>query len=150
MYFEKQSTFEYFFMKSIIVSFTIWVVTALFNALLSGGWMLLFSNEFTYWPVAFFAFFFFTLVFSIPGMFIFWIVFVVNRCAGALFRLLLKTGFIISAVSSLMIYVFNADGLDGQEPFLMLFIVVAWMNAIMIHHSWVKSMTANRITGNHS
>lgn len=91
--------------KTIFLTFTIWVLTALLNGLLSGTWLILYSVEFNEWAVACFSVFIATLFFSIPGTFILWLVFLVNNKEEYLFRSLLKTGFIVSSLSSAFIFI---------------------------------------------
>jgi hypothetical protein len=136
--------------KSIFLSFTIWVLTALLNAVLAVTWLSIFSNEFTCLPAAILVVFIFTLIFSIPGMVIFWIVLLVNRDEELLFRSLLKTGFIVSALSSLMLYILNDDMIGGQKLFLPSCIVIASVASIMIHHPGINSISASKILKNHA
>ncbi|MEP7142337.1 MAG: hypothetical protein ABI707_05690 [Ferruginibacter sp.] len=136
------------FIKSIFLSFTIWVLTALLNAIFSGSWLALFSIELKNWPTAFLVVLICTLVFSIPGMFIFWIVLLVRWNKDLLFRSLLQTGFIISALSSLLLFILPVNELKGQQAFLSLFIVIAVITSVMIHHSIIKSISKNIMTEN--
>ena len=137
------------FFKSIFTAFTIWVLAALLNALLSGSWVTFFSKEMFSWPGAFILVFIFTLIFSIPGMFIFWIVMLINWNEELLFRTLLKTGFIISALSSLWLYLLDDFGMKGQQLFLSLGIVISAIGSIMAHHSILKMIYTNKISQNY-
>ncbi|MBC7886610.1 MAG: hypothetical protein H7Z13_01880 [Ferruginibacter sp.] len=127
--------------KSILLSFSHWVLTALLNALLSGGWLSFFSTECNPWPGAYLLVFICTLVFSIPGIFIFWIVLLVNWDEDLLFRSLLKTGCIVAALTSLLLFVLPVDSIKGQQLFLSCCMLVASGASIMIHHSIIKSIT---------
>ena len=137
------------FFKSVFISFTIWGLAALVNAVLSGAWLNLFTNEFNDGVGTFFLVFIFTLVFSIPSMFVFWIVLLANRNETFLFRLLLKAGFTISILSSFILYKLHFDDIAGQQFFLSLSIVLSAITSIMIHHRRIKSITSNKIN-NHA
>lgn len=133
------------FIKSIFFCFTIWVLTALLNALLSGTFLCVFSNAFRHWPETFFEVFICTLFFSVPGIFILWILLLANWHQQQLFGLLLKASLIISALSSLLLGVFPFSLIKGQQLFLSLCIVSASIASIMMHHSIIKSISANKI-----
>jgi hypothetical protein len=132
------------FLKSIFLAFTIWVLAALLNALLGGSWLYFFSRGFTHWPAAFFLVFIFTLILAAPGIFIFWIVLLVKWNEGLLFRYLLKTGLVISALSTLILYILPIGGVEGQQLFLSLCIVIAAITSIMIHHHIIKSASTDK------
>jgi hypothetical protein len=131
------------FIRSIYLSFTIWVLTVLLDALLYGTWLSLFSKEFSQWWEAFIAVVFFTLLFSIPGMFIFWMVLLVNWKQELLFRSLLKTIIIVSAVSSMLLYLLPLGVLRAQLIFLSRCIVIAAIVSTMIHHRKILSIIKN-------
>ena len=130
--------------KSILLSFTVWVMAALFNACLGGTWLSFFSNEFSTWQVIVLQVFVCTLFFSLPGMFIFWIVLLVNWEQERLFRVLLKTAFVVSILSSVILYFLPVDVVDDQQFFLSLCVVIASIASIMIHHSTIKTISANK------
>jgi len=127
--------------KSIFSSFTIWVLTALLNAVLSGTVVSFSSSGFSYWPTAILVVFILTLIFSIPGIFLFWITLLVNWEAEGLFRILLRLGFIVSILSSLLIYVLPMDMEIGQLLLLSLCMVIATVTSIMLHHSIFNAIT---------
>lgn len=126
------------FIRSIFFSFTIWLLAAMFNALLSGAWLNVFASYFNEGAGTFFLVFIFTLIFSIPGIFIFWIVLLANWDEVFLFRLLLKAGLIISVLSSLLLYKLHLDEVAGQQLFLSFSIVVSTISSIMIHHHRIR------------
>ena len=128
--------------KSIFAGFTVWVLTALLNAVLSSTVISFFSSEFNRWPSTFLLVFIFTLIFSIPGIFLFWITLLVNWNAEGLFRILLRLGFIVSGLSSLLIYALPMEMETGQLLLLSLCMVIATVTSIMLHHSILKSITA--------
>lgn len=132
------------FIKLTIACFTIWVSTALLNALMGGTWLAVYSNEYNPWIQAFAIVFGCTLIFSVPAMFIFWIVLLSARHNLLLFRLLLKTGFIVSSLSSLLLFKLHVNEIEGQQFFLTLFIVISSISSIMLHHQIIKSILKNK------
>jgi hypothetical protein len=132
------------FIKSVFLSFTIWVLTALLNTMLSGG-CLAFSNEVRYWQETFLLVFIGTLIFSIPGIFIFWIVLLVNWRKDLLFRSLLKAGFVISALSSLLLFILPFNHIKGQQAPISLCMIIAAVASIMIHYPAIRSISTNKI-----
>ncbi|MEJ7589141.1 MAG: hypothetical protein WKI04_16410 [Ferruginibacter sp.] len=132
------------FFKSVIISFTIWIMTGILNTLLSGSYLYYFSNEFSDAPGTYLLSFIFTLVFSIPGIFIFWLVLLVNRNSKLLFRSLLQAGFLISALSSLLLFALPFNHAKGQLVFLSGCIVVSPIASIMLHHSPIRSSTETK------
>ncbi|MEO6729632.1 MAG: hypothetical protein ABIN01_00315 [Ferruginibacter sp.] len=135
------------FIKLTIACFTIWVSTALLNALMAGTWLAVYSNEYDPWIQAFAIVFGCTLIFSVPAMFIFWLVLLSARHNPLLFRLLLKTGFIVSSLSSLLLFKLHMDEVQGQQLFLILFIVISSISSIMLHHQPLKSIIKNKNQG---
>lgn len=126
--------------KSIFTCFTIWVLTALLNALLSGTWLSIFSNETGHWPEAFFIILISTLIFSIPGAFVLWIVLLINWNARLLFRTLLGTALVVSVLSSGLLYILPVDIIKGKQFFLSTCMVISSVASIMIHHTNIKSI----------
>ena len=138
------------FFRSIFITFTVWNLTALLNALLMGTVLSILSNEFRQWSFTFGFAIVFTLIFSIPGIFIFWVVLTIKWHDDDLFRSLLKVGFIVSALSSLILY--NLPfGLTNHEMFLLsLCIVIAAIASIMMHRSTIISINNNKQIESHA
>ncbi len=130
------------FIKSIFLSFTIWILTALLNALLSGA--ILSFTGLNQWPGALLLAFVFTLVFSVPGMFIFWIVLLTNWNDAILFRIMLRTGFIISGLSSLLLLIVPDNDVKAHFFLLSFCVVVAAIASIMVHHPIIQSVCRNK------
>jgi len=136
--------FQFFkFINTIFTSLTFWFLVAMLNGLMSGSVISFFSTEFNYWPSTIFLVFIFTLLFTIPGIFIFWLVLLANWETADVFRTLLKTGFVISIIASLLVYILPVGMGKAELLFLPLCIVIAATASIMIHHSILKSITAN-------
>jgi len=137
------------FIKSVFICFTIWVLAALVNALLAGTCLFIFSHEFGFWPEAFFIVLVFTLLFSVPGAFIFWIVLLINRDEAILFRILLKTGIVLSALSSLLLFIPTFYKAVDQ-PFAVSFCcVTAAITSVMVHHKRIVSAFSHPVNNDH-
>ncbi len=124
--------------KSIFICCSIWLLAGLLNALLFATWLSLFTTEFHHWPRTFGLALIFSLLFSVPGMFIFWVVFVVNWSCDLLFRHLLNAGLILSVLSSLLLFLFDGE-IQKQQFVLACYIVIAALSSIMIHHTFIKN-----------
>ena len=122
------------FFKSIFLCLTIWVLTALINTLLSGTMLLFFSFDFHLSYSVFFLAFIFTLIFSIPAMFVFWITLIIYWKNQYLFRILLRVGFITSCLSIPLLIKLLDEGMY-TEICLSIFIIISAIGSIMFHHS---------------
>lgn len=138
------------FFQSVFLCITIWVLTALINTIIGGSYLLLTANDYYPWPGNYGLVFGFTLFFSVPAMFFFWIALLINWSDVNLFRFLLKAGFILSALFSTLLYFLPTD-LPGSQVFVMtLCIVVASIASIMIHHLIIKSISNKQIKIDHA
>lgn len=134
------------FIRSAFLSFTIWVLAALVNAGLAGTWLAFFSKQPDEWPGAYLLVFIFTLIFSIPAVFIFWLMVVSNWDSESLFKILLRTGFVVSGLSTLILLVVPVGVIHSDILFLAPCIVIATISAIIMHHSIIKSIASHKIT----
>lgn len=128
------------FFKSIFLCLTIWVLTALINTLLSGTMLLFFSFDFHLSYSVFFLVFFFTLIFSIPAMFIFWNVLMIYWNNKNLFLILLRVGFITSCLS-IPLVIKLLDEQMTTEMWLSIFVIISAIGSIMFHHSIIRQHT---------
>ena len=138
------------FFKSIFSTFTIWVLASLLNALLGATWLRLFLTEYNHWPVRFALTLLFTIFFSTPGMFVFWLMLLINWENTRLFRSLLKAVFIISILSALFLFLLNDHELERQQLFLSLFNVISPKASIMMHVPIFKTIPSNKITSDYA
>ena len=129
--------------QTIIYSFTIWIVAALINGALSATLLSFTKTMFQSWPGAFVLALVFSLLFSAPGIFIFWIVFMANRDKERLFSVLLRTGVIASLASAVLFWSLLGNEFRGLYFFLGLFAVIAAIAAILIHHTSIVSLNKN-------
>ena len=128
------------FFKSIFLCLTIWVLTALINTLLSGTMLLFFSFDFHLSYSVFFLVFFFTLIFSIPAMFIFWNVLMIYWNNKNLFLILLRVGFITSCLS-IPLVIKLLDEQMTTEMWLSIFVIISAIGSIMFHHLIIRQHT---------
>ena len=128
------------FFKSIFLCLTIWVLTALINTLLSGTMLLFFSFDFHLSYSVLFLVFFFTLIFSIPAMFIFWNVLMIYWNNKNLFLILLRVGFITSCLS-IPLVIKLLDEQMTTEMWLSIFVIISAIGSIMFHHSIIRQHT---------
>ena len=126
-------------LKSTVYCFTIWVLSALVNAIISTCCLVITPNEFYNWYEVFMLSFFCTLLFSIPAIFIFWIIYITNNKAdgNSIFRLLLRTGFITASISAILFFIFFNSEFKNCTLFLALSIIIAAVTSIMFHHSFI-------------
>ena len=130
--------------RSIFLSFTVWVLAALFNAILSSTCLYFFMPDFQYWAGGIAVVFFLSLIFSVPGIIIFWIVILFNWDEDTLFRSLLKAGFIIAMASSLFLFTPIFKDFLKHPMILAPCILVATIGAIMLHHSTILSFFSKK------
>ncbi|MDN3658966.1 hypothetical protein QWZ08_25205 [Ferruginibacter paludis] len=126
-------------MRIILHTFTIWVLTALINAVVSASLLAFSDSEFNRWVFAFSLAFFFTLIFSAPAVFIFFIFFATteNDDAGYLFRVLVITGFVTATISAAVFYAAFNSIFKSFTILLTLSIVCSTLSAIMLHHKFI-------------
>ena len=134
-------------MQIILRTFTIWVLTALINAILSASVLAFSDTEFNAWFFAFLLAFFFTLIFSVPAIFIFLIFFTATEKddAGYLFRTLLITGFITASISAAAFYAAFNTAFKGFTILLMFSIVLSTLSAIMLHHKFIVAISKSHL-----
>ncbi|MEO7529777.1 MAG: hypothetical protein ABIS69_00150, partial [Sediminibacterium sp.] len=96
------------------------------------------------WPGALLLAFVFTLVFSVPGIFIFWIVLLANWSDAILFRIMLRAGFVISGLSSLLLLIVPDNDIKAHFFLLSFCVVVAAIASIMIHHPIIQSINRDK------
>lgn len=138
-----------YYLKLSIHSFTIWVLAALINAILSTCCLSVAPNNFGNWIENFTLIFFLTLVFSIPAIFIFWIIYMTTPMDGnALFPQLLRTGFIMAFISAVLFFIFFNSMFKSGAFFLALSIIVAAVTSIMLHHHFIVASYKNKTNRN--
>lgn len=135
------------FIKISICTFTIWVLAALINAILSASCLLFKPGEFDNWADNFGLSFVVTLVFSVPSIFIIWLLFLMNNTKDiqTLFQLLYRTAFILAVFSAALFAVSFYAMFQNYVFLLGLCILVAAVTAIMCHHSFIATIYKQKL-----
>ena len=125
-------------------TFTIWLLTASINALLAGIAVAIINHEYGRVPEFCLISGILSLVFSVPGFFIFWIVLLVKAAkqerGRTLFRAALGTGFILSAATAACSYGLLFNAVKNYSFVLILIIVLSFLSSIMIHFKNFKNL----------
>ncbi|UEG51182.1 hypothetical protein LK994_06800 [Ferruginibacter lapsinanis] len=129
--------------QTIIFSFTIWVVAALINAALSATILSFSGSRFESWPGAFVLALVFSLLFSAPGIFVFWIIFMACVNSEKLFGILLRTGILASLISVILFRTLLNNEFKGLYFFMGLSAVIDAVIAILVHHTSITSINKN-------
>ena len=124
-------------------TFTIWIMTAVFNGLLCGIYMCLYGRESEPIPVIFFCGLL-SLFFSIPGFFIFWLVMLISISryiyGRALFRAALSTCLILATATAVISYRLYKSVSSTSCFVFPLFIIFSAIASIMIHFNLFKKI----------
>ncbi len=130
--------------QTIIYSFTIWIVAALINAVLNAT--LLGFSEFRNesWPGAFVLALIFSLLFSAPGILILWVVFLINMDEEELFKIILKSGILLSICTAIFFMCTLGRQFEEHSTLMAMFSVVSAIVAIMVHHQLITTINKNQ------
>lgn len=124
-------------------TFTIWIMAAVINGLLCGICMSV--SDTAYEPVITIIFCgIFSLFFSIPGFFIFWIVMLIAigryTYGRALFRVGLSAGLVLSAATAVMCVQFFIYLSPNIQYVIPVFIIFSAITSIMMHFNLFKKI----------
>ncbi|MEO6637788.1 MAG: hypothetical protein ABIN25_05905 [Ginsengibacter sp.] len=131
------------YIRITFITFTIWLLAALVNGLLCGIFLAITRHDLGAWAGYLSGIFFISLIFSIPGFFVFWITMMVVFAKWirerALFRAALSTGFILAVItgiagSAAFSYEFP------QRNLLICFIALSAITSIMLHFKYFKKI----------
>lgn len=132
------------YLKLTARTFTIWLLTALINGLLAGIAVAIINSEYGMMAEFCLIIGILSLIFSIPGFFIFWVVLLVKAAKQererALFRAALGTGFILSAATAACSYGLLFSAVKSYSFVLILIIVVSFLSSIMFHFKNFKNL----------
>jgi hypothetical protein len=129
-------------MKETIHTFTTWVFAALTNAFISASCLSLAgygSGWGESWTGMFMLTLIFTLLFSTPAIFIFWITFMCTpkNDAAYLFHTLLKCTIIVATISAIVFCLLFYNEFKNYTSFLGLSVVVAGVLSVLAHHRFI-------------
>ena len=125
-------------------TFTIWLLTAFLNGLLAGIAISIIGQEYDQVAGNCILAAILSLVFSIPGFFIFWIVLLFRAARHdrerELFRAALSAGFILSAATAACAYGLLSSVIKNDAYVLILTIILSSLISIMIHFKTFKNL----------
>ncbi len=124
------------FVQATFISFTAWLLAAFINAILMAAGIFIFEHLNKHLGVFFVATFLYSLLFSIPGIFIFWVFFITNYYKEQLFQVLLKTALCTSLGSCLLVI----TCFDIINFWLSIPVVIAAVAAVMAHHTTINNI----------
>lgn len=129
-------------MQIVFRTFTIWVMTALINAIISAACLYFSKGIFEDWPLAFVLAFVFTLLFSLPSLLVFFIIFIAAQKADgeALFRRLLGTGWIMAIISGVIFCTSFYSEFNEVTLLLGFSIFAATTTSILLHHRFIVAI----------
>ena len=125
-------------------TFTIWLLTAFLNGLLAGLAISIIGQEYNQVAENCILAGILSLVFSVPGFFIFWVVLLFRAARHdrerELFRAALSAGFILSAATAACTYDLLFGVVKNDAYVLMLTIDLSSLISIMIHFKIFKNL----------
>jgi hypothetical protein len=131
------------FLKTCLFTFTIWMLAALINALLYAIIFNLGNIVHDDFHESFGMAFFFSLIFSAPGVFCLWIVFMINSGNPGLSKKVLRAVFILSLISCVFILVLPNDVYKGHWFLLSFIIIFSSLASVMLHHCFLHSFQSS-------
>ncbi len=136
------------YIKITITTFTAWILCAIINGLLCGTYMYLATSYFSEWPGEILLVFFFSLFFSAPGFFIFWIVLLISFARWieerALFRVALSTGFALSLITGFLGSNMFKSEFPNSKYLFVFFVILSAITGIMMHFNHFKKIKYRR------
>ena len=125
-------------------TFTIWLLTAFINAVLTGTVVTFFEQEYRILLEVFLIVGILSLAFSVPGFFIFWVVLLFKAARHererVLFRSALTTGFILSAATAACAYGLLSSEVKNYAFLLIIMIILSAVISIMLHFKKFKNL----------
>ena len=116
-----------------MISFTIWIVAALCNALLVLAYILFTQQNLHQLAVIIVLVFFFSLACSIPGILIFWLLFIVRYQKKHLFQFLLRSSMCIALATASLFQLAMGRPFLGSKVTLVGLTIIATTCSLMLH-----------------
>lgn len=131
------------YIRITFITFTVWLLAAFVNGLVCGIFLAITKHEPAEWAGYLVAIFFFSLFFSAPGFFIFWISMMVTFAKWirerALFRTALSAGFILAFITG--IFCSEMFRYEFHEKYVLIFfIILSAITSIMLHFNHFKKI----------
>ncbi|MGN6602820.1 MAG: hypothetical protein ACTHK8_10245 [Ginsengibacter sp.] len=132
------------YLKLMFRTFTIWLLTASINGVLTGTAISIIKQEYDLMTGNFIIVGILSLVFSIPGFFIFWLFLLFSAARHKrdrdLFRSALSSGFILSAITAACGYHLLFAEVKNYAIALVLLITFSCLGSIMLHFKYFKNL----------
>ncbi len=132
------------YFQSAFYSFTIWVLASIINGITSGLYLILSGKM---GPEALMGSLVFSLVFSLPGIFLFWIYFMIrlykHSGGSKLFIELLNAALLVAIFSGIIFYQFLGNEFRSNNIVLMILGIVATLIALFVHRGTFLSSFTN-------
>ena len=124
-----------------VLSFTIWIMAALFNAI--GVEMLLFVMGKVNVDIieSLGIILLLSLLFSLPGIFLFWIIFISNYNSPRLYQKLLFSALLISSLNSAIVQYFFSGSIQVTSWLIVSVTVVATFFSLAMHHRSISKIS---------
>ncbi|MBL0355946.1 MAG: hypothetical protein IPP72_03260 [Chitinophagaceae bacterium] len=119
------------FLMTPLISLSIWILAILMSAVVDVVFISLFSHG-EAWE-AFGLIIVISAMFSLPGIIIFWLVFLLNCKKDGLFNLLFLTALATSFLSAFVFFIAINENFSGQGFWLLLFAVLSALGAVALH-----------------
>lgn len=136
------------YVKITITTFTIWMICAMINGLLCGTYTSFANHHFNEWLVDILVIFFFSLVFSASGFFIFWMVLLISFARWIeerlLFRVALSTGLVLASITGVICSEIFKNEFPKGKYLIALFVILSAITGIMIHFNHFKKIKYRR------
>lgn len=127
------------YVMTILVSLSVWVVSIIINAL-AGMILIGFVSGDGELLAVLGIIIAFSAAFSLPGIIIFWLVFLYNCKKENLFIMLMLTAFLTSFISVVVFFVWLNEGFAGQSFWLITFAVLSALVAVLLHRPAINNI----------
>jgi hypothetical protein len=134
----------YILIRITIFSFSNWLVAALVNSVLYAFVFCMIVPDVEWGAEAFMLAFAFSLIFSAPAAFIYWIVFIASSSSQRLPAVMLRTSLVLSAVSCLFIAMLPNEVYKGHWFLLSLIVIISALSSVLLHHGILSSFNENK------
>ncbi len=132
------------YIKITAITFTTWILSSVINGLMCGIFIAIATHQF-HKPAEFIiVIFFFSMLFSAPGFFIFWIILLIGFANSiqqrALFRTALSAGFVLAAITAVISSKLIRQEFPSINYVIMFLIILSAITSIMMHFKHFKKI----------
>ena len=137
------------YVMTALISLSIWIAAIVISAVADIIFIGLFSHGGGAGE-AFELIIVFSALFSLPGIIIFWLVFLLNCKKDELFHLLFITAFVTSFLSAFVFFLWINEGFGGQSFWLLLFAVLAALASVALHRPAIDDIFTKQKINDHT